>query len=314
MPDSNEDRSLFHAPTEYAEWVENEKAEFDLKIYNPATLLEHVTSALTYSLDAFDTKVAKVLGTDPWGYVAAQVNARPGARILSLGSGPCGVEITLAKSFEVPYELTCLDLNGQLLARGRELAKEAGVEILTLEQDANFLQLTQSYDVIFAHASLHHFIAFEHIFQHLHDHLSANGVFIAHEFVPRNGMRLWPRTKEVVDRLFQVLPARYRREGRGGAVHDTFPDVEYTQGTFECIRSEEIVGLLEKHFRVEAKILGQAFTRRFVDGGLGENYDLTREEDVVILNMLLTFDEMLTESGFLQAENVFMVMKRTDAA
>lgn len=202
-------------------------------------------------------------------------------------------------------------MNGILLEEGRAKAEVEGVKITTIEQDANFLSLDSTYDVIFAHASLHHFIAFEHIFTHLHDRLSPSGVFIAHEFVPRNGMLLWPRTREIVDRLFAVLPPRYRREGQ--QVHSTYPDIEYTQGTFECIRSEEIVGLLEQHFRVDVKILGNAFTRRFVDGRLGGNYDLTREEDMVILNMLLTFDNVLTESGFLQPENVFMVMRRKDA-
>ncbi|MBL8233847.1 MAG: class I SAM-dependent methyltransferase [Bryobacterales bacterium] len=297
----------------YEQQLENEKNEFSRKEYDPATLLENISTALTYSYDAFGEKVRRALGLGPWEYIIAQVNSRPGARVLSLGSGPCGVELELAKSFTGRYRLTCLDLNEKLLEAGKEKAHTLGIEIKTIAQDANFLSLNETYDVVLAHAALHHFMKFEHIFSEIHDHLSPNGVFIAHEPVPRNGMLLWPRTKELVDRIFSVLPARYRRNGRTGPVIEAFPDVEYTQGGFECIRSEELVGLLETHFHLEAKVLGHAFTRRFVDGGFGDNYDLTREEDRVILDLLLAFDDFLTENKFLLPENVFMVLKRRDS-
>jgi len=313
MSDGKHARDLQLNSQEYQQWVANEKAEFDRKDYNTATMLENITSALSYSHEAFNAKVAGLLGQTPWDYIVQQVNARPGAKVLSLGSGPCGVEIALAKMIAAPFRLTCLDLNGSLLAEGCAKAREAGIQIEALEQDANLLALNQTYDVILAHAALHHFLAFEHIFPHVHDHLSPNGVFIAHEYVPRNGMLLWPRTKQVVDRLWATLPPRYRRACRGGEPLEVFPDIDYSQGVFECIRSEEIVPLLETYFRVDTKISGQSFTRRFVDGGFGDNYDLTREEDVVILNMLLAFDDMLTASGYLIPENVFMVMRRKDA-
>lgn len=101
-----EKRLLFpiQIPTNYEQWVNNEKAEFDLKKYDQATLLENINSSLTYYLDAFDAKAARALGVEPWDFIVQQVNARPGAKILSLGSGPCGVEISLAKSFKVPHQ------------------------------------------------------------------------------------------------------------------------------------------------------------------------------------------------------------------
>jgi SAM-dependent methyltransferase len=168
--------------------------------------------------------------------------------------------------------------------------------VLYPPQDANFLKLSSTYDVVLAHASLHHFINFEHIFPEIHEHLSPNGVFIAYEPVPRNGMLLWPETKELVDRLFAALPTRFRRlkGAHGLVVHESFPDVDHSQGGFECIRSQDVVPLLERFFDVQAKVSGNAFTRRFVDGGFGANYDLSREEDRALLDLLLAFDDVLT--------------------
>jgi SAM-dependent methyltransferase len=293
---------------EYDEQVAAEKREFDPKKYDASTLLENTSNALNYTLERFNGKVAQVIGASPWDYVVQQVNARPGAKILSLGSGPCGLELALARQFTVPFELTCLDLNEQLLELGAEAARREGIAIRTLAQDANFLALDETYDVVVAHAALHHFLNFEHIFEHLHRHMSRRAIFIAYEPVPRNGMLLWPETKEVLNRVFASLPPRYRRAE--GQLFDTYPDVEYTQGTFECVRSEEVAPLLERYFHVEAKVPGYAFVRRFVDGGFGANYDLTREEDCALLEMLLAFDDALVAQGHLKPEHVFMVMRR----
>src|SRR5580704_12421915 len=187
----------------YEEKIANEKRFFDVDKYDPSTLIEQVPDALNYSHDAFHAKVQRALGKGTWEYIIAEVNARPGAKVLSIGSGACGLEIILAKSFTVPFDLTCLDLNETLLELGKNKGAEEGIEIEIMAQDANRLKLEQTYDVIVAHASLHHFIEFEHIFSEINRHLAPSGVFIAYEPVPRNGMLLWPQTKSLINRLFE---------------------------------------------------------------------------------------------------------------
>ena len=171
-----------------------------------------------------------------------------------------------------------MDINEGVLQLGAEKAARDGVSLKAVVQYANFLKLTELYDVVLAHAALHHFINLEHIFQEIHDHLAPDGVFIAHEHVPRNGMLMWPETNELVNRVFAALPPRYRRLKTHQGIHiqQEYPEVDCSQDGFECVRSQDIVPLLEKMFRVEAKVLGHSFARRFVDGALGENYDLTR--------------------------------------
>jgi SAM-dependent methyltransferase len=296
----------------YEEKIANEKGFFEVDKYDPKTLYEHTTAALNYSHDAFHAKVCRALGKAPWDYIVGEVNARPGANVLGIGSGPCGLEIALAKRFAVPFRLTCTDLNEKLLEVGKEKADAEGIPLRVVAQDANFLKLDETYDVIIAHASLHHFINFEHIFKELHDHLSPNGVFIAFEPVPRNGMLLWPETKELIDRLFATIPPRYRREksAEGTTTHERFPEIDCSEGGFECIRSQDIVALLGEFFHVEANVPGHSFIRRFVDGGFGANYDLTREEDKLLLDLMIAFDDVLTARGVYRPESVFMVMKR----
>ena len=75
----------------YDDQIAREKSHFEADRYNPATLVEHITSALDRSHEAFDHKVQKALGHQPWEYIISRVNAKPHPRVLSIGSGPCGV-------------------------------------------------------------------------------------------------------------------------------------------------------------------------------------------------------------------------------
>src|SRR5262249_8327322 len=98
------------------------------------------------------------------------------------------------------------------------------------------------------------------------------------------------------------------RSSEGSLVHHAYPEVDCSVGGFECIRSQDIVPLLHRFFDVKAFVPGHSFTRRFVDGGFGANFDLTREEDKAILDLLLAFDEILTSRNMYRAESVFMVL------
>jgi len=90
-------------------------------------------------------------------------------RILSLGCGYGGVEITIAHSLNKPYEITAIDINDQIFTKAREDAKIEGLNIHFLQLDLNFISLPENtFDVIFAHASLHHLLNLEHIFSQIH--------------------------------------------------------------------------------------------------------------------------------------------------
>lgn len=296
----------------YEEKVAYEKALYEAERYDPEKLMERVSRALEHHHKAFHAKVRRELGLGPWEYIVSLVNALPGANILSIGSGPCGLEIDLARNFRVPFAVTCVDINENALRMGLAKAKAERLDFKIRVQDANFLKLADSYDLVLAHASLHHLVNLESLFEEIHDHLTPRGTFVVFEYVPRNGMLLWPETKELVNRLFTILPERYRRDCRDPAntvVREAFPEEDTSAEGFECIRSQDIVPLLEKIFHVEAKVAGYAFTRRFVDA-FGGGYELDRREDKLVIDMLLVFDEFIVSRGMLKPETVFMSLKR----
>jgi SAM-dependent methyltransferase len=73
---------------------------------------------------------------------------------------------------------------------GRSKALQENIRLTTIVQDANRLKLDREYDFVIAHASLHHLVGLEHVFQEIRNHLSQGGASFVYEATPRNGMML----------------------------------------------------------------------------------------------------------------------------
>jgi ubiquinone/menaquinone biosynthesis C-methylase UbiE len=306
-PDS---KCVFDA--EYAARVEQEKTLYTaLHRESNEDLTERGNPALNYVLGKVLEKVRSQIGLTVWDYVVKVVNQRPGCQILSLGSGPCGVEINLARHFTVDYLFHCMDINPHLLAQGEERSKKLGLKFRFSAQDINHLALDAcSCDVVFAHAALHHFLALEHIFSEVRRALKPNGLFIAYEVIPRNGMLMWQETNEVAQKIWRQLPERFKYDQTASRRFYTaeLPNQELGVKSFECIRSQDIYALLKSMFHTEIEVPALAFTRRFVDNQFGPNYDLQREEDRALVDLILDLDELYLEFGKLKPEAIFMVM------
>lgn len=296
----------------YAEKIAKEQQHYTILHAASETLTEPANPALAYLLDRFQQKVRDQIGVDVWEYVVREVNRRPDCAILSLGSGPCGTEINLAKRFSGSYSFDCTDINPELLVKGKEKALSLGLPFRFIAQDVNVVVLPErSYDIVFAHAAVHHFMALEHIFGQVKRALKAGGQFILYEVIPRNGMLMWPETNEVVQRLWKLLPDRlkYEHPGNPPELQLERPDRDASVDGFECIRSQEIYPLLKKMFRTRIEVPGFAFARRFVDNDFGPNYDLSRPEDRALIDLILESDQLYLKQGLLKPESIFMVVE-----
>ncbi len=296
----------------YASKVEKESAFYNTLHSQSESLTEPANAALACALDKLQEKVRKQLGLTVWDFVAKAVNERPGCRLLSLGSGPSGTEINLAKNFTVPYRFHCMDINPELLAKGEARCHELGLPFQFTPQDINKLSLLpHSYDIVFSHAALHHFVALEHIFSQVKQALKSDGLFILYEAIPRNGMLMWPETNEVVQEIWRTLPDRLKYDHSYGepVFSPDRPDRDLSADGFECIRSQDIYPLLKKMFHVEIEIPGFTLMRRFVDSDFGPNYDMSNPEDAALVERLWELDEQYLTSGKLKPDAIFMVLR-----
>lgn len=295
----------------YEERIENEKRNYS-QLERTEAGCEKTCGTLVFTLDAMHRRVENAVGHNVWNYIINYVNARNFTRILSLGTGTCGVEISLAEQFRKPYELACLDFNKELLERGAKMATTKGIPMTYFAQDINFLELDETYDLVFAHAVLHHLIELEHIFNQIKSHLAKKGQFVVYDVTSRNGPLLWPEQRKVIDGLLKALPPKFNYSHFLKRNTDTYVEIDSSDASFECIRSQDVLPLLQKYFTTIHLVKGFAFLRRFTDQEFGPNFDLSSNLDVKVLNFLLELDQWYVDNGILKPESVFWVGRGQD--
>jgi len=302
---------------EYEQKVEEEEKIFNPNLYNE-NLIEIAGSGLTYLLDKFQERVREQIGKNVWDYTVDAVNNvsnnNDEVKILSLGSGPGGLEMNLAEKFRVKYYMKCIDINKKMLEIGQNKSDTRNLNIEFSYQDINYLDLkNEKYDIIFAHASLHHLINHEHVIQEVKKSMKCNAQFIVYEVTYRNRMKMWDETKKVVDKVWHTIPKRYRYEKKPlikKLINRLFPNLEVNTDGFECIRSEDLYKILKQNFTVKIEVPGFSFARHFVDHPFQENYDIDNTEDKKIIDNIIKLDEEYTNSLKLKPESVFFVLKK----
>jgi len=316
MSESFKNSSDVMSDEEYIKHMLFEKRHYDPNLYRE-NLTEKSTPALAYFLKAFQKRVKKKTGNTVGGNVIDAVNEKTksnSVRILSVGSGPGGTEMNLAKKFTVKYNMECIDINEQSLSLGQKKAVADGLNIKFSQQDINKLSLKEEwYDIVFAHASLHHMIKHEHIADEIKKSMKSDGLYFIHEPIPRNGLRLWDETKKIAEKIWIQLPEKFKRDCIDKDKHEIvaeLPDRNLSKDGFECIRSQDLYPILKEKFRVRNEVKGFSFARRFVDTRFGCNYDLNNPFDKAIVDTIIALDEEYSEKYNLKPEAIFMILEK----
>ena len=252
-------------------------------------------------------------GADLTGHVTALLNQRQGARMLSLGSGPGGVEFVFARETRAA-EILCLDFNPAALELGRQAAVAENLNVTFAQADLNRVELEPGqFDVVFCHASLHHVFELERLLAQIQRTLRPSGVLVAVDIVTRNGYRMWPETKRLAGAIFQALPARYRLNHTAylprRRVDAKIWDGDTRGAGMECLRSEDVLPLLQSRFDTEHFVPHFSLCRRFFDTMYGPNYDLTRPLDRATLDWIWQLDCHCLETGQLRPETFFGIFR-----
>ena len=260
--------------------------------------------------DAIERKTGK---RNLYAYVADRLTGRPSARVLGLGSGACGNELNgiapLLKNQSCSMHLTCVDVNSDILAQAGIEAAARGVDFTAVVQDINDLILEPgSFDVVVAYASLHHFQELSHILKEVNRALTTDGLFVTVDIPTANGYRLWPETREIIERLWAVLPPQFKIDHTRfaePAYAEVFEDPDLSLDSFECINSEAILPALRSELEEIDFVPAHCIVRRFLDTRFGPNFDLERPLDRAIVTLLLELDAYYLDTGRLKPETFF---------
>ncbi|NWF83830.1 MAG: class I SAM-dependent methyltransferase [Bryobacteraceae bacterium] len=249
-------------------------------------------------------------GNDAIGHVAAYLSGAPGRKMLSLGSGPGGIELALSRVVRSAH-ITCVDFNPNLVALGQEAAAQEQLAVDFATADLNTVDLPQAeYDIVFCHASLHHVLELERLAAEIRKTLRSGGRLIVIDVISRNGYLMWPETREVVSHIWRTLPPRLRINHTAyetPRVDEEVWEMDTSASSMECIRSQEILPVLNATFTQEHYVPYFALSRRFFDTMYGPNYRLEMPLDLAVVNWIWELDCYSLDAKTLRPETFFAV-------
>lgn len=242
------------------------------------------------------------------GHVTRRLTARPGARMLSLGSGPAGMEIAWAQM--VPEaRIVCMDLNAGLLDLARQRAAELGLSMEFVTADLNTVELPRGeFDLVYCAASLHHIIELERVAEGIARALRPGGELLTVDIVTANGYLMWPETREIVRSLFRSLPERLRFNHTAYGtprVDAEIWEADTSQHGMECVRSGDILDVLRGRFEERQFVPYFSLSRRLLDTMYGPNYDLAQPLDRAAFDFVWELDRHYLDAGILRPETFF---------
>jgi SAM-dependent methyltransferase len=235
-------------------------------------------------------------------------------RFVSIGSGNCDLEVDLAVSLKKKkicnYVIECLDLNDDMLRRGRASGKEKNVSehIEPLPADFNSWLPQREYDLVMANQALHHVLKLEDLFESIHKALKPDGLFVVSDMVGRNGHLRWPEALAIVHEFWRELPTAYRYNRQLQRQEEMYENWDCSFESFEGIRAQDILPLLLKQFHFDLFIVFGNVIDVFVDRCFGHNFDATLESDRQFIDRVHARDEAEMVAGNIKPTHMLAVM------
>jgi len=231
------------------------------------------------------------------------LKGKEGLRMLSLGSGVCSHEMKFARSsaFE---EVSCVDIAANLLREAKLKADQLGLTNMRfLAEDLYSFDLgAQVYDIVFFHASLHHFQEIETLItEKVQPCMKPGGLLIINEYVGPDMLQFSAAQIDWVNKALAGIPKRLRKRFRSNLYKNSFAGSGVLRMILadpsECVESSTILPVLHKHFSVleEKPYGGNILMNALKD--ISHNFvDETDEEAQAVLTELFSLeDEFLTQ-------------------
>lgn len=251
-------------------------------------------------------------------YIARVCREHPGdvCSILSIGAGDSATEINMAQWLLEQgignFQFECLDLNEEVLARGRRSSAEKGLaaRFEFAMFDVNAWKPVHQYQVILAIQCLHHVVELELLFDKIHTALHPDGFFLTDDMIGRNGHMRWPEALKFVVELWNELPDSYKHNKGSKRIDRNFEDWDCSAVGFEGIRAQDILPLLIERFHFDFFFGFGNVIDVFVDRVYGPNFDPDREWDRDFIDRVHAVDVREIEAGRLKPTHIYAAMTK----
>jgi SAM-dependent methyltransferase len=236
------------------------------------------------------------------------------ARFVSIGSGNCDAEVRVASGLVASgrphFVLECLDINPDMLSRGKAFAESQGVaaQLRPLQADFNDWSPEGRYDAVLANQSLHHVVNLEGLFDAVARAIGDHGRFITSDMIGRNGHARWPEALDIVQEYWRELPEDYRYNQQLRRQEDVYGNWDCSVEGFEGIRAQDILPLLLDRFGFRMFVAYGNIIDPFIDRAFGHNFDADGEWDRAFVDRVHERDEAEILSGRVKPTHMMAVM------
>jgi len=236
------------------------------------------------------------------------------AAFVSIGAGNCDTEVRVAKLLKErglrEFTLECVDINRDMLERGRAMAASEGVggHLAFTESDFNKWIPRRRYAAVMANQSLHHVVELEALFESVRGAIEGGGRFVTSDIIGRNGHMRWPEALAIVREFWQELPAAYRYNRQLKRQEEEFMDWDCSTGTFEGIRAQDILPLLVDRFEFDLFAPFANVIDPFIDRGFGHNFDAGADWDRQFIDRVEARDTTEILAGRIKPTHLMAVM------
>jgi SAM-dependent methyltransferase len=237
-------------------------------------------------------------------------------RFVSVGSGNCDFEISiaakLAESGMKEFVIECLELNPQMLDRGRGHAESLGLGqyLAFVEADFNTWRTDGTYDAVMANQSLHHVLNLEGLFEQINAGLHDEGRFVVSDIIGRNGHMRWPEALEIVNDLWRQLPASHKYNHALKRSEEAYENWNCASEGFEGVRAQDILPLLLRRFHFERFVAFGNVIDIFTDRGFGPNFNPEAAQDRAFIDKVHAIDEEGFRTGKLTPTHLIGVLRK----
>jgi 2-polyprenyl-3-methyl-5-hydroxy-6-metoxy-1,4-benzoquinol methylase len=238
-------------------------------------------------------------------------------KALSLGCGFGIIERVLRRR-DYCQLIHGVDVAEKAIETARATAKAEGLDGLTYEvADLNTVQLpAQTYDVVYAHAALHHIFQLEHVLNQIKQTLKPGGLLITYEYIGPSQMQFPRRELELADSFLKLIPERYRKlQRRKGTKDEAFRfslDAMNRSDPSEGIRASEIVPLIASRFEIKHFRYVGGTLLLLIFNEIAGNFNEDDAEIMPLVEALITLDNFLIDNALIPSYHTYIVAQKTD--
>ena len=241
-------------------------------------------------------------------------------RVASFGTGGIEMECSLARKLVdagiATFTIDCIDVTatGTVSQTKCCIDQDVVAHVFMRQGGVDHWIPEMPCDIVLCNESLHHVFELEALLTMVKIALVDEGMLLVADVIGKNGHQLWPESLGIVEEFWRQLPARYKYNHLLERLELRYANHDYSAGSLEGIRSQDILPLLNALFNFELFIPFANIIPVFVDSAFGHNFNAHSEWDQDFIDRVHQRDEQGIRSGELKPAQMLAALGKETVA